>query len=727
MKRSQTSKLIALVAFSALALGAAGGWLSAIFFMQAGFGVLFWAGAAIIALLVGAALLTMHRFMQAFLIDVRRLTEAGRLVLGPNPDYRVTATGHPDVKDLAAVFNQFADQLAQIQADRAFAVQQALADLEEERTLLATLMAELTEGVLVCNLDGQILLYNRSAHRLLDAEMQNAASPYVGLGRSVFGLVDRNTIVHALEQVHYRRQRQQDAAHAQDAVQSKDATATIVTSFVTTAANGRLLRTWLAPFAGREGELRGYVITLQDISEGIERSRRRDALLQTLTERQRAAIGAIRAAIESMAHFPDMTPAQRQRFQQVIHEEAQALSEQIDRTMRTYASDLRAQWQLEEMTAADLAWAVQRHLTERLRVDATLLTVDTSLVLKVDSYTLVQGVSQLVHALVERFGVTHVTLSLNPVERYAAFDLGWPAHLADASTWHAWKEDALIADDSDGVITLREVAERHGGEAWFQLSTSEDSAYFRLLLPRAADQSPVRSARTAAALLAPLPMIESRPEYYDFDLFHQPRQHRELDGQSLRSLTYTVFDTETTGLTPGLDEIIAIGALRIVNGRLLRQEAFEQLVAPQRPIPVTATAIHGITDAMVAGQPTIDVVLPRFHAFAEDTVLIGHNLAFDMRMLQEKEAVSQVCFDQPILDTLLLSAVIHPDEERHGLEDIAARLGVQVLGRHTALGDAIVTGEIFLRMIPLLEERGIYTLQQARTAAEQTYFARLEY
>jgi len=129
----------------------------------------------------------------------------------------------------------------------------------------------------------------------------------------------------------------------------------------------------------------------------------------------------------------------------------------------------------------------------------------------------------------------------------------------------------------------------------------------------------------------------------------------------------------------------------------------------------------------VRTQPTIDVVLPRFHAFAEDTVLIGHNLAFDMRMFQEKESVTRVCFDNPILDTLLLSAVIHPEEERHGLEDIAARLGVQSLGRHTALGDAIVTGEIFLRMIPLLEERGIHTLQQARTAAEQTYFARLKY
>ncbi|MCB0148517.1 MAG: hypothetical protein KDE01_12800, partial [Caldilineaceae bacterium] len=76
-----------------------------------------------------------------------------------------------------------------------------------------------------------------------------------------------------------------------------------MTSFVTASARGRLLRTRLAPFANQAGDLRGYVVTLQDMSEGIERSSRRDALLQTLTERMRAAVGSIRAAIEAVESF----------------------------------------------------------------------------------------------------------------------------------------------------------------------------------------------------------------------------------------------------------------------------------------------------------------------------------------------------------------------------------------------------------------------------------------
>ena len=76
---------------------------------------------------------------------------------------------------------------------------------------------------------------------------------------------------------------------------------------------------------------------------------------------------------------------------------------------------------------------------------------------------------------------------------------------------------------------------------------------------------------------------------------------------------------------------------------------------------------------------------------------------------------------------LLLSAVIHPNQDSHRLEAIAERFNVPVIGRHTAMGDAMVTADAFLRLIPLLAEKGIHTLGQACTAAERTYYARLKY
>ena len=175
------------------------------------------------------------------------------------------------------------------------------------------------------------------------------------------------------------------------------------------------------------------------------------------------------------------------------------------------------------------------------------------------------------------------------------------------------------------------------------------------------------------------------------------------------------------------DEIIQIGALRVLNGKLLRQEVFDQLVDPGREIPPESIPIHGITPEMVQGQPGILEVLPAFHAFAADTVLVAHNAAFDMRFLQLKERQTGLAFEQPVLDTLLLSAVVHPGQDSHQLEAIAERFNVTVIGRHTALGDAMVTAEVFVRLLPLLAEKGIHTLGQARAAAQRTYFARIQY
>jgi DNA polymerase-3 subunit epsilon len=230
----------------------------------------------------------------------------------------------------------------------------------------------------------------------------------------------------------------------------------------------------------------------------------------------------------------------------------------------------------------------------------------------------------------------------------------------------------------------------------------------------------------AARSLTILP--ESRPEFYDFDLFGNVQQVAELEDRPLTDLTYTVFDMETTGLNPAEgDEIISIGAFRMVNCRLLREERFEQLVDPQRSIPWTSVKIHGIHPEMLIGQPFIDQVLPQFYQFVEDTILVAHNAAFDMRFLQLKEARTGVKFVNPVLDTLLLSAVVHPSHENHDLEAISQRLGVRILGRHTALGDASATGEIFLKMLPLLARKGIYTIKEALAASRKTYYARQKF
>ena len=201
-----------------------------------------------------------------------------------------------------------------------------------------------------------------------------------------------------------------------------------------------------------------------------------------------------------------------------------------------------------------------------------------------------------------------------------------------------------------------------------------------------------------------------------------------LADRPLTALTYTVFDTETTGLNPSQgDEIIQIGAVRIVGNKLRTSEVMDQLVDPNRSIPKAGIAIHGITPQDVRGAPRIDVALAAFKAFAADSVLVAHNAAFDMRFLELKESQTGIRFDQPVLDTLLLAAVVLPEQPTHGLHALAEKLGVDATDRHHALSDALVTGAIFLKLLPLLEEQGITTLREAREASKKTFYARLAY
>ncbi len=209
---------------------------------------------------------------------------------------------------------------------------------------------------------------------------------------------------------------------------------------------------------------------------------------------------------------------------------------------------------------------------------------------------------------------------------------------------------------------------------------------------------------------SPLSPTAARPLVYDFALLDRPAAC-PIDDRPLSSLTYVVFDTETTGLQPHRDEVVQIGALRIVNGRIVPGEVIDQLVNPGIPIPAASTAIHGIASADVAGAPDIVPAARAFHDFCAGAVIVAHNAPFDITFMNRHAARTGVTFDHPVLDTVLMSAVIWGAAATHTLDALADRLGADLPAqvRHTALGDARATAEVFLRMLPILQARGIAT------------------
>ncbi|GAB2524279.1 3'-5' exonuclease [Simplicispira piscis] len=665
--------------------------------------------------LVAGVLRVLHR---RYVGAPYQLLEETRVVLAATTPQKLKPRGTAEMQALASAVNELAAQRDQLRGDMTEQVAQASVRVQQEKDRLAALMAELNQSVVVCNRDGRILLYNQRARQQFRALSQEPGladgTELVGIGRSIYAVFDRQLLAHALERIHQSMVRGVASPSAQ---------------FVTTTQGGQLLRVQVAPVrsggsdtvAGDAAQVvvSGFVLMLNNVTASVEEEAARDQLLHGLTEGSRASLANIQAAVD-MLGYSDLEPAMRERFLGVVRDEVGAMGRRITDLAQRATQRLKTRWPMEDMLGADLAAAAQRQIAAHCTCPVTLDAVDTSLWLKVDSYTLLQALTYLAHRLVDEFEVRFLQLRLQAAGAHAQLDLVWSGQAMSNETVMSWEMDSMYFGNERSPLTVRDVIERHGGEMWFERERVRHQAFFRFMLPLASVQGVVDAELGESDY--------SRPEYYDFDLFQMAEQGSALDDRPLSELAYTVFDTETTGLNPSEgDAIIQIGAARIVNGKLLRQECFEQLVNPGRGIPAASIPIHGITEDMVVGKPRIGEVLPVFHAFAQDTVLVAHNAAFDMRFLQLQEEATGIAFHQPVLDTLLLSAVVHPHQDSHRLEAIAERFNVTVLGRHTALGDALVTAEIWLRLIPLLQAQGIHTLRQAREAAQKTYYARLKY
>ena len=211
----------------------------------------------------------------------------------------------------------------------------------------------------------------------------------------------------------------------------------------------------------------------------------------------------------------------------------------------------------------------------------------------------------------------------------------------------------------------------------------------------------------------PVGRLEPRPLVFDFNLMNTAKTKAIAD-TSLRDLCYVPFDTETTGLSVEKDAIVQLGAVRVLSGRIVEGEVLDVFVNPGRAIPPSSTRVHRVTDADVANAPDIGEAGRQFHHFARDAVLVAHNAPFDIGLLRASEKRMGVEWTHPVLDTVLLSAVVFGIGEEHSLDALCDRLSIHIPSelRHTALGDAKATAEALVKLLPLLEAKGHKTFDQ---------------
>jgi DNA polymerase-3 subunit epsilon len=656
---------------------------------------------ALIAL-VGILLAVVRGIFQRWVKPMRALTEDARLIAASNPRHRAAANGGPEVLEVAGAINLLAERYQALHEDVAVRIQEANALLEEEKNTLSALMSKLTQGVLVCNPEGRILLYNPRAQRLLEGPARKSgAADWIGLGRSVFGIIDAGLIRHALGNIRHR-------------LNSGDSN--LLVPFVASRPGGQLLSAHMVPILDHERGLRGYILTFEDVTRRFGAECRRGNLLQSLTEGQRSAIGGIRAAIETVLAFPEMDEGGRQQFFEVIRDEALKVSQHLDRLEEEYGQELKTQLPVDEVLGSDLLAAVDRSLLDSRGLSIVVSAPVEPVWLKIESFAIIQCLLFLIDQVIEFCRAEDLVLKLESKRALAALELEWTGAAVHMEALRRWGMRNVSTDGGSAHLTLFDAIEQHGGAVWPDRTAASDRPCLRVILPVSEMDTSLQDAQTD----------DDFGHDFDFHLFDYRSEARDLMELPLNRLSVTVVDTETTGLNPDQgDEIIAIGAVRVVNGRILRQESFDSFVRPRRMVSEQARAIHGISQEMLRAEPPIEDVLPRLHRFVEDTVIVGHNVAFDMRFFAAASRTTGVTFANPVLDTLLLECTINLNQEDKSLEGIAGRLGLSVTGRHTALGDALTTAEVFIALLPLLAENGIRTLGDAVHACQTSPFVRL--
>lgn len=161
---------------------------------------------------------------------------------------------------------------------------------------------------------------------------------------------------------------------------------------------------------------------------------------------------------------------------------------------------------------------------------------------------------------------------------------------------------------------------------------------------------------------------------------------------------FVVVDLETTGLSAKKDAIIEIGAIKVFLGQT-NHLTFQAFVNPNRPIPTRITEITGITDEMVAGEETIDAVMPQFLDFIEDFPLAAYNAPFDMSFLQTSTANLSLSLNNPSIDVLTTARETLPDLQNHKLTTLAKHFNIDTPRSHRALDDCLTTLHVYDRLL----------------------------
>ncbi len=619
------------------------------------------------ALLVGFALLLMILLAVLWAALDRRLmrplielTDATRLLLlGKQPPPIATAR-FSMMDDLSENVRLMAADLQQSRQDVSRAMASGAVGLQDERKRLQAVLSDLDDGAVICDREGGILLFNRTAGVL--------HGPALQVGGSIYTLWPRASLeqnVRALK------------PFAPDAPSQPPELPEFLCA---TLDSGELMRCRLRLLPTSAALRPGFLLLFRPASR-LSGDLPPQPNLQAAVESLRSPLASLRAAAENLAREQSISLEDRERFQGMIVRESRELSRRVDWIGEASQRVLSDPARMADVRSSDLLAHIRSHPPGDHDLPS-LCETGSPLWLHMDGYAAGRMLGYLLHRLKSDHGVSRIEIETLPGDHRVYVDLRWQGEPAPVTSLEAWLEDPLPGGDAQ--LTGRMVLESHGSVCWSQWDKRRAGiSVLRIPLPCAQG---CRSGWSAT----------SRQTVPDHTMSPGPgggKRSRSLPSSPLPELEYTALAIRFAAPShsrqhPHPREITA---LRITKGR----------PAPGSRLDVTVGANRG--------ESPLDDALVQLQAFARDTVLIGHGSGPAMQMLHMHGPDSGAVFDHPVLDLASLSALLHGPAADHSLESLCWRMGLEP----DAGTPVDQVAEIFCRMLPLLHQQGIERLEQA--------------
>ncbi|WP_242637654.1 3'-5' exonuclease [Desulfobacter hydrogenophilus] len=609
--------------------------------------------------------------LNLFFIPLTKLPDEISVMSTVNSSHRINIEGGKEIIAISKAINLFADHYETLQKNIKEEINRKRAGLEIEKNMLASFFDELPQGIIACNTEGEINLFNKKA-KIIEAQNHT-----IGIGRSIFDIIDKDIITNALYEINVKKPKIHEAASS---------------SFITLSPGNVLIKADISPITDLRDNFAGFIVVFYNIGKDFELYAKIDNIFKCTANQ-------ILSYLDKIKKTNMVTP------------EITSIEENLKKAEQDYIEKIKERLPFLVVSDRDIITTVQKKAGEKLNISLKPEFPSHINWIRIETYSFIDAFLSILTILKNKTLKRTFNCTLSKEENFLAIFF----HIPDA------EKNLDIFKDEKKFLKLKDFLNYHAAQ--ISLSFNEKSEKgIKILMPLAE----MKEAEGLRNIVIGREAYE-RPNFFDFDLFTKRKSDSKLNEMRLKDIVYTVLDTETTGLDTQNDEIISIGAVRIVNGRILTGEKFNQLIDPKMNIPLESEKIHGINNEMVKGKPNIKEVLPLFYQFSKNTVLVAHNAAFDMKMFSMKEAETGIKFDSPLLDTLLLALIVYPMHKRHDMAAIASFAGVNIVGRHTAMGDASATAEIFLKLIPLLAKKGIHTLNDAVKASKNTLYSKLKY